>query len=226
MNTIYENQSAESAIIRELRRETNKGDEVDRIEYGDGIRMYLKGHPYYFKGKPTPDAIYAVNIIKKLIRIPMTPRMFDTVAWPIMSPHILLSSYQTAFTREVIAFITNFLIALRIDPRHMPTTIAHVFEYDFAYRIRVQDIITETTAPKLLKSPINEIKRLLDIGASRESMPRQRAKLSLLYHMRWVLLIPRIRKAFKSAVRKMDITKLQLDENDRYWLNIKQDYGK
>ena len=58
-----------------------------------------------------------------------------------------------------------------------------IFEYDNAYRFRVQDLFTESSKELLTKNPIKEIRRLLKIYMSREG---DRVKLHRIKGKRYV----------------------------------------
>lgn len=219
---------------------------VDRIE---GNLIYLVGHTYPLKGIPTPEAIHAVNIVKTMIRetffrlsVRRTLKSFNNVAWKVISPYVVKEEYMTSAALTIQKLIQAFLEEL--VPFGMVTitakTIAHIFEYDSAYRFRVQDLASETTVDKLLCSPTKEIRRLMMLNRERDFkiLPlrkdgsRELHKVTVSDKFWWaslalrVLLIRRkYRRAFKIAVRKVGIKDMQFDENDVYWACHKTDYN-
>jgi hypothetical protein len=78
-----------------------------------------------------------------------------------------------------------------------------------------------TTKEALTKKPISELNRLLAIMKERdyEAVYNKTAMIAKL--MMFLLLIPKIRKIFKEIVNNIDITKLQFDTADQYWILCK-----
>ncbi len=111
-------------------------------------------------------------------------------------------------------------------PQEIHKVIATMIEYDDSYRYRLQDIMGETTAAKLLESPRAEVMRLLDIYLVRESDPRVQANFVTFKRAASVLLLhPKIRRAFRAAVRAGDLSKMILDNADRYHILLKGGYN-
>lgn len=103
-------------------------------------------------------------------------------------------------------------------------TVATIFEYDDAYRYRVEDIASETNKAALVKNPRTEILRLLKIFVEREKthatiMIERAVKL-----LSFLLLHPKIKRAFVEAVMTVDFKRLGLDNADRYHVLPRVDY--
>lgn len=125
--------------------------------------------------------------------------------------------------RSIWTVIEVFLELLGIDPDEATKTakmIATIFEYDDAYRYRIQDIATEASRHALIERPIREILRLSDIYVARERadhvLPNFRAFKAILVML---LLHPKIKRAFRLAIINLPQAKfsnLKLDNADRY----------
>jgi len=88
-------------------------------------------------------------------------------------------------------------------------------QYDDMYYYKIGDIFSLTTKQKLLDNPRKEINRVFKIYASREHADSKKLG-SIGKILSLALLHPKTKKAFKDAVKKTDIVKLQADEADRY----------
>lgn len=102
--------------------------------------------------------------------------------------------------------------------------IATIFEYDDAYRYRIEDIASETTKEALMKNPRKEIKRLTEIFMQREKTHATDMIGRISWLLSLLLVHPRIKKAFITAVSKLNLKRLQLDNADRYHVLIRADY--
>lgn len=198
---------------------------------GAGKLVYLKGYKYPHKGVPDIEAIRAINLVKtELMRLVktwhkylLTPQKaltdFETYAYACIESKIMNLKDMTPFAREL-----HYLIVVGTHDTLLAKIIAHIFEYDGAYRFRVQDVLSETTRERLLADPVCEIGRLLKLYERRDD-PRVAEKIGKMVRLGlWALRIPSVRKQFSEALMQIDFSKLQFDENDRYWACYKRDY--
>ena len=192
--------------------------------------------PYPEKGFVTPEAIGATNIAKKgimtFIRFLPFPTRKSVERWihsyadfadQVLSPYYLQDIRYTPIAQELKKFIETFLKILKIDSENSAKRFAKAFatliEYDSAYRYRIEDILSETTKDKLLDNPRKEVLRLFEIFKTREPRKHLIKKFGLFVSpLSLVLWIPFVKKAFKEAVRNVDVKKMQLDEADRYYI--------
>lgn len=226
---IYEQGSAKDEILAEART----GDIVERVEFRDGIYVYLKGHTMPHKGLPTPEAIHAANIAKRLFLsliklwyVPYVVEIFIQIGGKILSPFFLKPEYQQVSTRVIQAMIYDFATSLRYSSKHadiLAKIVSHIFEYDAAYRLRIQDLANETSK-ELLRNPQKEILRLLEINKKRDYTVVSSKFRKVVLVIYFALFLPPIRKAFNIAVENSNFKDLQMDENDRYWASLKDDY--
>lgn len=100
-----------------------------------------------------------------------------------------------------------------------------VMEFDNAYRFRFQALITELNKENLTKNPTKEFIRLLDILASWEDLQEQKDKWRLVkYAFKYYLRYDReIRNILKDVFLAIDIEKMKLNANDKYFCIKRQD---
>lgn len=201
-------------LMNKLEEEASGSDYevVDRIDYSDGIKMYLKGHPYPLKGNPTLKAVGAINKVKKLIRFPSKKNIHTCIR--ILAPHVLSPAYQQPMTKEL----------QKIIPGNIGFVLSYIMEYDSAYRLRVQDLLTSANITCLWCHPITQLWALLAINKRRD-YPAVHKKFRTFVILLTVLLWwPPFRKKWRDALNKADFKNLILDEADRYWLDRRTDY--
>lgn len=227
--SIFQHQSTQE----EIESEGREGYTVERVDDSGPILVYLQGHSYPHKGLPTADAIWATNIVKRLAleyaRIAwLFPKSalesFGRITKPIMSPYILKEEHQTDSTKAIYRMLLTFFTELEIqNSTSLAQTVSHIFEYDSAYRFRVQDLATETDSIRLCRNPQEEIRRLLAINKERDYtiVSRKFNRIAMLALLG--LYITKVRRAFKKAIQN-DFAQLHFDENDRYWASLKKDY--
>jgi hypothetical protein len=104
-------------------------------------------------------------------------------------------------------------------------------EFDNAYRYRPQDMAGETTK-ELLQNPRKELPRLEKIYLIRELEHQDdmdfgaRGKITkLITLIRIALLLPKVKKAWISALNAIDLEKIRFDENDRFHLSFWRGYN-
>ena len=147
----------------------------------------------------------------------------------IMTQFYLKDQFMSPPAKQIQIFITNLLTEIGINPSLALSTariIATMMEYDDAYRYRIEDMAFETTPDKLYASPAAEIDRILLIYQTREKVMPVVAKFrAFSLALSFLLIYPRVRIAFRKAVRSMDFKYIQLDEADRYHCLLRDDYN-
>ncbi len=106
-------------------------------------------------------------------------------------------------------------------PSKLGIVIAHAIEYDSAYKLRIEDLMSETTKEALLNHPLRSIRRLMAINKRRDHMVAHKMMKWTLFVIFVGLLLPNVR----NKLRACDFSKLQLDECDRYWIDKRTDYS-
>lgn len=193
---IFENHSSVTDLIME--KEGRPVPILEKIEYEpDGIRIFKVGALYPEKGFPYPEAIFAINIIKKtviqgirilhswqfipavvlIILFPSKPLLnkildgFNRICNGVMEPHFIKYKYRMDVTNEVMRLIMRFMENLGFESHQSwkaAKTFAHIIEYDTAYRYRLLDIMSESSKGAWMVNPRKEIKRLIAILKERE----------------------------------------------------------
>jgi len=239
----------------------NKEDSYvyEKFDWTGEVKVYIKNAQFPYKVFVNAKILFATNVVKSLfiesvkllsqpVFIPATVltvlstkrlekllMVFNRQAWRVLSPHILKDKHLTASSREFQLFIFSFLVNLQISEEvadRFASIFVHLFEYDNAYRLRLVDIMSETTLERLYK-PRTEIKRLMSILCTREQYESSTGLLptnvnkkieGLINVASVVLLVPKYKKAFINAVNSIDLKNLQYDESDIYWTNMRTDY--
>ncbi len=132
---------------------------------------------------------------------------------------------------EIGKFIRVFLQELGLS-EYVATAYSRIammiLEFDNAYRYRAQDLLGETTK-ELLQNARKEITRLLAIYDKREDPAHYfkdgaRSRVKTLAILKTLLLIPKVKKAFLTAVSQMDLDKVKFDANDRFHFSFWNGY--
>lgn len=238
MLDIYENGSE----TQQIAREAVESWEVEKIEYEGGVKIYLKGCDYPQKGIPTAQAIFMINQIKKLLLTSVKTfhvflaffskqklvDAFNTVCWGIISPYILKPQYRTDFSLELGSFMYRFMVEYGIEEVSAETfakIISHIFEYDNAYRLRMQDLFTASSFDQLTISPRKEVKRLLELNRVRDFKEANMKFKIFSTLISLALWSPKVKRSFRRALQDIDLTKLKFDEGDTYWVLQRIDYN-
>jgi hypothetical protein len=215
-------------------------DKVE-IDKDKGILLTIRGADHPKKGFPFPEAIYAINQAKRLLREFLVLGRAHWYLVPFFNINKIIDSYCSVALRNLQPFIikpecmqpaakeTLNLISLICKPLKINVGLAKIIsaiiQYDDAYSYRLQDIMSETTKDKLLKNPIRETRRLLKLLISRESGEYQRLKMKPIVDLSTVLLlIPKYRKSIIYALENCEFSNFQYDEADKYWVMNRSDY--
>ena len=194
---------------------------IDYIDYSDGIKLFMRGVPYARKGFPTPEAVFATNVAKRAFMMMFNPLMligwkknkerFERCASWSMSRFYLKPQNLCPTARELI----------KLPFGETAKIMAHIFEYDDAYRYRLQDVMSELNKENLFKNPRKELSRLVDLLIVRDTAQNMRDKFKTVKLFLW-LLVPFKRKFLKS-IKDLDLDKMKFDEDDRYWVLLRND---
>lgn len=220
----------------------------------NGIFLAVKGATFPLKCYPDAGVVFAVNLVKAylmetlklvgkwyfvpfllLINRQRALESFVRFGMKAISPHLLKDYCLTDFSREFKKAIKLFLDRIGFESveeetEGCATILANIMDYDNLYRLRVQDVLSETNKDRLLKRPIREINRLSKIIKQREGKDcavrvviHYKFKIFVLA-LSFALLFPKIRRVFESVIQETDFTKLQYDEIDIYWVCFRNDY--
>ena len=237
MNDIYQNQT----INQQIESEKVNALKIERIDSENEILVYIKGTPFPIKGMPTIEALAAINTIKRIVLESIKTfkvfllfvnkkqaiSSFNRISQSIISEHIFKKNHQQPFTKAISQIIYEVLMNFKIDidiSVKVSETLAHIFEYDNAYRIRIQDLLSETTQERLITRPIKEIQKLKKLNKERDYKYVSKSVSLIVNLLSVILLIPKYRKLFKQVIKQSNFKDLQFDEADRYWVSLREDY--
>lgn len=239
---MFKNESA----VQQIANEAVESWEIERIEHEGGTKIYLKGCKYPLKGMPTPESLAAVNVVKKLLietlklckspfslGLLFTPKekligAFNNIAYRVISPYILQPDYQQKFIGEISQLVYNILIEYGISEVSsvmFADIISHIFEYDGAYRIRLQDMFSASTKYRLRS--VKEIRRIIKLMAKRENDPMTGivATKTMMFAKLTYFIPPKLRKAIRKAIDKCNYDNLKFDKGDYWWALQRIDYN-
>lgn len=232
----------------QIKSEAGQSWTVKELTFFNGVEIHIEGAEFTYKGMATPEAIWACNIIKRaaieltglMARYKMITlililhcnttflnklaEIFSKIGNKVMSPVLLKDEYLTPFAQEFKYLINNFLKELKINNPDVSELITHLFEYDSAYRFRLQDLFAETSVEKLL-NPKKELKRLIEINRSRDEKDVSNRFSKVGKVLQLIFLSGKIKRAFIHAIQKTDIKKLQPDDSDMFWMCQRTDYN-
>jgi hypothetical protein len=157
---------------------------------------------------------------------------FNRVALKAVSPTLLKDECLTNFSRETKRFIEVFVSKLGLTGGdQLAIIVSNLIDYDNAYRLRLEDVLSETSKYRLLKNPRKEIRRLVGILKERETLRCEIKNTNIHYKFKvtaWLfslaLLIPKFNRAFKEAIEQSNFENFQYDEIDMYWVSMRTDF--
>jgi hypothetical protein len=216
-----------------------------------GVFVPVTGAMFPLKCFAGASAVFAANLIKahiietvKLVAkwyfIPFillldkqkTLDAFNRISFKSFSPYMLNDNSLTDFSRTLKTFLIQFLTELNFTPESaqmFAVIMANVIDLDNVYRLRLEDTFSETSLEKM-QNPRKEFKRLLYIMKDREVRPGIKGKAIhhkfkvFAYLLSTAMLIPKVKRAFLSALKLVDFEKFKLDDIDTYWVCMRNDY--
>lgn len=116
---------------------------IDRVDFEDGMRVFIRGAEYHQRGMAAPEVLFGLNIAKRILtealnvalrweflpgvalsilkplkwrikRIGWLINSYNSIVWKILSPHFLKPKYMVPCARELRSMIYNFMMALGI----------------------------------------------------------------------------------------------------------------
>jgi hypothetical protein len=226
---------------------------LDHIEYAPfkGSLIYIKGATYPKKGFPTPEAVWAINQVKVVLReslslfntkafmvgflltwnkkafIEKALRSYNTIAMRALKPYMIKMEYLCPTAYSANNGMMLFLTELGIDQQvasDFACIFAHILEYDDAYRYRVQDIASIMSYDFISSMPGIEFDYLFNTYMKRELNETVASKVTNIRRLlKYVLMIPRLRKALVAAIL-FSLPGMKYDEADYYWVSMRGDY--
>lgn len=142
--------------------------------------------------------------------------------------HYMKRRFYNQFSKELWDIIYVFLkhVGISSDIAYRcGRIVAHMLEHEDAYRARIQDIITESSKEALLQNSRKEITRLVAIYISREKEGIHDKFLSIPKIVSILLFVPRLKRIFNQTIAETNISLLQYDEIDRYYILNRDGYN-
>ena len=148
---------------------------------------------------------------------PFLAHLYEQLKW-ILEDYYIKDKEFSVPVWEIGKFVRGFLEGLGLNEelsRNYARIVMMILEFDNAYRYRAQDILGEI---EKLNNPRKEIKRLFKIYSKRELLERgnlewgARAKIRKILLLRHLLLLPKIKRAFKAALKEIDLKKIKRSE--------------
>lgn len=230
-------------IIRELQI-SNYVTRLDFPEEG-GMLVYHEGDKYPAKGLPFREAVLAADVAKRsalnIVRFLASSPVRYFLPFALLLPGFVKKAIlRSAIERYCDLTDTMFVrTSAYIKPQYFCTmareihrvgmeiagddeamkrfvmTVCMVFEYDDAYRYRMQDIFGEIDRERLLTSPASELSRVFKIGAERGSGTAEKFGdfARLIPFLFW---IGSIRRPLMDFFASVDLDNLKLDDVDWY----------
>ncbi len=183
-------------------------------------RIMINAIGFFAKKRMIPFFIL-FGIMPKKIRGKILDKLIasyiDTVD-SVLIFHYLQPRFHIDICREIGPIVARFLMELGVSvaaSHRFALICMTILEYDSAYRLRLEDLLTETTKEKMLADPVGEAQRLIKILGERDDRKHLIKKFDgFAKLMKYGFFF--IRKPFRKALKPTNFEKLQFDEIDRY----------
>lgn len=189
----------------------------------------------------TTEVVYNLDLLKRLVRIFFEKisrhkallllvlldrrsllHNFNELAEVSLRRHgIVLERYCTA-AREFIRTVDKLLFD-RLELLELAMILITFFEYDQAYRFRTQFAFGLLDKATFKENPIKELRKVLDEMHRREGVEGVRAKYLVVKKLLWLLYFPPAKRFALKFIDELDLSKVVMDEDDRWWANFNKD---
>ena len=213
-----------------------------------GVLTYMQKYRTPYKGYPHHEFVEKIDIIKKLNRAMLSGlyhqlKRYNKVKFLTLLPGLWVAkdairAWVHAFDRTVERF--------RIKPKRYCTFIRElhgsfpegefegkirdllcmILEFDNAYRFRAQDVLSELSKVSLVKNPIKELVRLIDLLRSREKTQEISDTWTLVRSLlKYYLMFDRkLLKIIQVALLRIDLDEVKLTDEDKTYCIPRTDY--
>jgi len=211
-----------------------------RLAEDNTVRTYLQNSPEPLRYYSDYLTVYTVSYYKRLFSLIFSN--ISSIGWfgrvitllaikynfnilPDWLNHIfclnqilLKDKYYSQPTKEIRRVLTN-----KINEQ-LVNGISIIVESDSAYRYRMQDVLPLLNKENLLKNPIKEICRLLDILIERDEEYMKEKWKKVKKFVKLVLIVsPKIKKLVVNILMEINIDEIKFSKEDIYWVN---EFGK
>lgn len=196
----------------------------------DQVKRFLSSILMGISGKEMAPPAIAFMVLPWFMKKQAINRFlerFCVFAYDTLGSSLLKEQYLCPVAKEAYSFISKFLLQLGINEGvsyRMGRIFSMFLQNDDAYRYRLQDVLSEFSYSDFYFYPRRSIKKAIQILISREQQSGAQKFEAFGKIIRFALLFPRFKKAFKKAIQKIDIQKFQFDEADRYHVMVKEGY--
>lgn len=145
----------------------------------------------------------------------------------VLAPHYLKESYLSPCSHELMKATRTFLTEIGISELFADRTariLSLLVEIDNTYRYRIEDLMSETSKETLLANPRKELKKLMIISRDRDYKDVSAKFVAFMNVALYIMVYPKIKRAFKKTFEQSDFARFQLDEADRYHVLNRNDY--
>ncbi len=156
---------------------------------------------------------------------------FNHIGDTMLLPYYLEDGYYCGLAKELRIFSRTLLVGLGVEfsvADRSAEILGMMFEYDNAYRWRVQDMLTESDIDDLIDDLPRELNRLLAIEESREMIAindvtdKFRAGVNLIKYAWW---LPSMRREMVKALKAINLENCKLEKEDIYHTLLYGDYN-
>ena len=198
------------------------------------VKRYLIAWINFLSSKPLLPAYFVLIFLPWKYKIKLLEnflhqfesfaRIIDTYAYHFTMEH----RNYTPFGQELINGLQVFFKELGISESISldgSFYFTSLLDSDRAYRYREQDVLSETTAERILKNPRKEVLLLIKIWLEREGSEQVSKKVEGVLRMAsFVLWLPKVKRAIREAVKAVKFERMQLDEADTYHVKFLSGY--
>lgn len=199
----------------------------------------LYGCSYLLKGYPYSEIIDRVATVKRVameavrllgkypLRLMFGKKWRKDVADCFIMVYMAdLEKHQLPLNEFQISTRELIRVGLKFFPEKLVYCFAMFYEFDNAYRQRIQDILSNLNQEALESHPIREINRLFNLAISREKESII-WKIELFKKLIVAILIisPKTKRLVKDFLLDLDLEKISPDESDRYFTLNRRGYN-
>jgi len=169
---------------------------------------------------PTVLSILSTKKLNKILD------SFIRIGYKTVGENIFKDEHKTVFSNEFQFFMFMFLYSYGIEEEKadkVAELVAHLMEYDDAYRLRIQDLFS-SIPEDTLQYPLKALKLASKLSLDRDVDFVSDKFVKAIRIAKYAFLIPKIKNAYLRALKDVDVQKLKLDDQDIYWCAYKDGY--
>lgn len=171
-----------------------------------------------------------VGMVGRKKRINKLLKLFNERADVTLLPFYMKDGYYCPLVKEIRIFAESMLVTLGAEQELAHKTaeiIGCFFEYDNAYRWRLQDVLTEANISELIYNLPKEVAKLLRIVLERDpnSTAIEEKFQSGARLLRYMWYVPSIKRGIQEALGKINLDNMKLDESDIYHTLLYSSYN-